>query len=106
MSASWREETYPEFSGDLFCRLLNAIIAISPLTSSIINMVQGKTKGLQTKASSSRQAAKAAANPKKGKRYVPPKKTALVKQASMRQARFSFHILGLRGSLTLHVCSH
>lgn len=49
-------------------------------------MVQGKTKGLQNKASSSRQAAKAAANPKKGKRYIPPKKTALVKQASMRQS--------------------
>jgi len=49
-------------------------------------MVQGKTKGLQSKTSSSRQAAKAAANPKKGKRYIPPKKIALVKQASTRQS--------------------
>ncbi|KDQ62588.1 hypothetical protein JAAARDRAFT_30493 [Jaapia argillacea MUCL 33604] len=48
-------------------------------------MVQGKTKGLQQKASSSRHAAKAAANPKKGKRYVAPKKTVLVKQAAMHQ---------------------
>ncbi|KAF8840749.1 hypothetical protein BDN67DRAFT_880196, partial [Paxillus ammoniavirescens] len=51
-------------------------------------MVQGKTKGLQAKASSSktRHAAKAAAAPKKGKRHEPPKKPALVKEASMRKA--------------------
>ncbi|KAH7913409.1 hypothetical protein BJ138DRAFT_1134096 [Hygrophoropsis aurantiaca] len=49
-------------------------------------MVQGKTKGLQSKASSSRHAAKAAAAPKKGKRYIPPKKASLVQQASMRQS--------------------
>ncbi|KAJ7644047.1 hypothetical protein FB45DRAFT_896756 [Roridomyces roridus] len=48
-------------------------------------MAQGKTKGLQAKASSSRQAAKAAAAPKKGKRYIAPKKTILVKQAAMHK---------------------
>jgi Protein of unknown function (DUF2462) len=50
-------------------------------------MVQGKTKGLQNKASSSRHAARAAAAPKKGKKYIPPKKVALIKQASMHQVR-------------------
>jgi len=49
-------------------------------------MVQGKTKGLQAKASSSRHAAKAAANTKKGKRHIAPKKTALVKQAALHQS--------------------
>ncbi|KAF4572501.1 Uncharacterized protein family UPF0390 [Pleurotus pulmonarius] len=49
-------------------------------------MVQGKTKGLQAKASSSRHAAKAAANTKKGKKYVAPKKAILVKQAAMHKA--------------------
>jgi hypothetical protein len=53
-------------------------------------MVQGKTKGLQSKASSSRHAAKAAAAPKKGRRAIAPKKVALVKQASMRKASFAF----------------
>ncbi|KAL0960658.1 hypothetical protein HGRIS_005688 [Hohenbuehelia grisea] len=50
-------------------------------------MVQGKTKGLQSKGSSSasRHAAKAAANPKKGKKYIPPKKEVLVKQAAMKK---------------------
>jgi hypothetical protein len=50
-------------------------------------MVQGKTKGLQNKASSSRHAARAAAAPKKGKKHIPPKKVALIKQASMHQVR-------------------
>ncbi|KAF7982926.1 hypothetical protein HWV62_25212 [Athelia sp. TMB] len=49
-------------------------------------MVQGKTKGLQSKASSSRHAQKAAANTKKGQRHIAPKKLALVKQASMKQS--------------------
>ncbi|KAK7469117.1 hypothetical protein VKT23_003608 [Stygiomarasmius scandens] len=48
-------------------------------------MVQGKTKGLQSKAPSQRHAAKVAANTKKGKRYIPPKKASLVKQASMHK---------------------
>ncbi|KIJ64484.1 hypothetical protein HYDPIDRAFT_28425 [Hydnomerulius pinastri MD-312] len=49
-------------------------------------MVQGKTKGLQSKtSSSSRHAAKAAAAPKKGKRHEPPKKPGLVQQATMRK---------------------
>ncbi|KAF5369551.1 hypothetical protein D9758_002554 [Tetrapyrgos nigripes] len=48
-------------------------------------MVQGKTKGLQSKAPSQRHAAKSAANTKKGKRYIPPKKASLVKQASMHK---------------------
>jgi len=54
-------------------------------------MVQGKTKGLQAKAGSSRHAAKAAANTKKGKRAVAPKKPILVKQAAMHKVRFLCH---------------
>ncbi|KIY44807.1 hypothetical protein FISHEDRAFT_14959, partial [Fistulina hepatica ATCC 64428] len=45
-------------------------------------MVQGKTKGLQSKASSSRQTTK---SPRKGKRYIAPKKPILVKQAKMHK---------------------
>lgn len=48
-------------------------------------MVQGKTKGLKLKAESSRHAQKAAANTKKGQRAIPPKKTALVKQAALHK---------------------
>ncbi|KAF9481192.1 hypothetical protein BDN70DRAFT_559907 [Pholiota conissans] len=48
-------------------------------------MVQGKTKGLTTKSSSGRHAAKAAANPKKGKREIAPKKPLLMKQAAMHK---------------------
>ncbi|KAJ7600998.1 hypothetical protein C8J56DRAFT_1038608 [Mycena floridula] len=50
-------------------------------------MTQGKSKGLQAKASgsSARHAARAAASMKRGKRVIPPKKAALVKQASMHQ---------------------
>jgi hypothetical protein len=49
-------------------------------------ILQGKTKGLQTKGASSRHAAKAAANTKKGQRHVAPKKAALVKQATMKRS--------------------
>ncbi len=49
-------------------------------------MAQGKTKGLQAKAGpSARQASKAAAATKKGKRYIAPKKAVLVKQAAMHK---------------------
>ncbi|KAJ4001708.1 hypothetical protein F5050DRAFT_1722793 [Lentinula boryana] len=48
-------------------------------------MAQGKTKGLQAKAPSQRHAQKAASSMKKGKRHIPPKKTALVKQATMHK---------------------
>ncbi|TBU25994.1 hypothetical protein BD311DRAFT_763430 [Dichomitus squalens] len=49
-------------------------------------MVQGQTKGLaKAKNSNARHAQKAAAAPKKGKRYVAPKKTAAVKQAAMHK---------------------
>ncbi|KAJ6508921.1 hypothetical protein C8R45DRAFT_969311 [Mycena sanguinolenta] len=48
-------------------------------------MVQGKTKNLQVKAASSRQAAKSAKNTKKGQRVIAPKKTILVKQAAMHK---------------------
>lgn len=51
-------------------------------------MAQGKTKGLQQKAPSARHAARAAAAPKKGKRIIPPKKAAAVKQAAMHKVRF------------------
>ncbi|KAI0061484.1 hypothetical protein BV25DRAFT_1771173, partial [Artomyces pyxidatus] len=49
-------------------------------------MVQGKTKGLQQKSPNSRAAKKAAANPKKGRREIAPKKAVLVKQASVHKA--------------------
>lgn len=50
-------------------------------------MVQGKTKGLQSKAPTSRQKP---ANLKKGKKYIAPKKTALVKQAAMHKVEVIF----------------
>ncbi|KAM6494195.1 Uncharacterized protein family UPF0390 [Amanita muscaria] len=46
-------------------------------------MVQGKTKGLQSKSPSNRQKQ---TNLKKGKKYIAPKKPALVKQATMHKA--------------------
>ncbi|TFY68819.1 hypothetical protein EVG20_g3398 [Dentipellis fragilis] len=49
-------------------------------------MVQGKTKGLQQKSPNSRHAQKAAANPKKGRRTVAPKKAGLIKRATMHQS--------------------
>jgi len=50
-------------------------------------MVQGKTKGLQQKSgNNSRHAAKAAANMKKGKRTIAPKKEALLKQAALHKS--------------------
>ncbi|KAH8108703.1 hypothetical protein DFH11DRAFT_1068208 [Phellopilus nigrolimitatus] len=48
-------------------------------------MAQGKSKGLQKKAESSRHADKAAANMKKGRRALPPKKAVLVKQAKLHK---------------------
>lgn len=54
-------------------------------------MVQGKTKNLQKSTGNSRAAKKAAANPKKGKRAIAPKKEALVKQAKMHQVRHNQH---------------
>ncbi|KAF7291594.1 hypothetical protein HMN09_01250500 [Mycena chlorophos] len=48
-------------------------------------MAQGKTKGLQSKQTTSRAAHKASTTTKKGKRYVPPKKTSLVKQAAVQK---------------------
>ena len=48
-------------------------------------MAQGQLKGLQTKKDSKRHAAKAAAAPKKGKRVIPPKKQAAVKQAALHK---------------------
>lgn len=56
-------------------------------------MAQGKTKGLQSKAPSARHAHKAAANTKKGKRAVPPKKVALIKQAQMHKVCYIFSTL-------------
>jgi hypothetical protein len=47
---------------------------------------KGKTKGLQSKAASSRHAARAAANTKKGQRHVAPKKAVLMKQAAMKKS--------------------
>jgi len=48
-------------------------------------MVQGKTRGLQTKTPSARHSQRAAANTKKGKKYIPPKKPALIKHAQMHR---------------------
>ncbi|KAJ7288428.1 hypothetical protein C8J57DRAFT_516083 [Mycena rebaudengoi] len=50
-------------------------------------MAQGNTKGMQAKptASSSRHAAKAAAATKKGRKFIAPKKTILVKQAALHK---------------------
>ncbi|KAG2009873.1 hypothetical protein CC2G_012750 [Coprinopsis cinerea AmutBmut pab1-1] len=48
-------------------------------------MAQGKTKGLQVKTPSGRKAQKAA-NPKKGRKVIPPKKAPLIKQAQMQKA--------------------
>jgi hypothetical protein len=48
-------------------------------------MVQGKTKGLKSKAPESRHAHKLAANPKKGKRAIAPKKPTLIKQAALKK---------------------
>ena len=49
-------------------------------------MAQGQIKGLQKqKGSGGRHAAKAAAAPKKGKRYIAPKKATLVKQAALHK---------------------
>ena len=63
-------------------------------------MAQGKTKGLQAKASNnSRHAAKAAANTKKGKRAIAPKKPILVKQAAMKKVCFLSEIDSLQISL-------
>jgi hypothetical protein len=62
------------------------ILPITSVSPPIVlsTMVQGKTKGLQNKPSSSKH--KAAAATKKGKRYIPPKKTPLVKQAQMHKS--------------------
>jgi hypothetical protein len=51
-------------------------------------MVQGTTKGLQAakQTNDKRRAHKAAANTKKGRRAVAPKKVAVIKQASMHKA--------------------
>ena len=49
------------------------------------HMVQGKTKGLQSKASTGRKARHAAANTKKGQRTIAPKKSILIKQAALHK---------------------
>ncbi|OSX59979.1 hypothetical protein POSPLADRAFT_1059274 [Postia placenta MAD-698-R-SB12] len=53
-------------------------------------MAQGHIKGLQRqKPSATRHAAKAASQPKKGKRYAAPKKAAAVKHAAMHKVSLS-----------------
>ncbi|KIM65953.1 hypothetical protein SCLCIDRAFT_1211964 [Scleroderma citrinum Foug A] len=52
-------------------------------------MVQGKTKGLQSKSSSSRQSKPS--QTKKGKRVQPPKKPTLAKEAAVRKALTAKH---------------
>jgi hypothetical protein len=49
------------------------------------HMVQGKTKGFQKKASTSRKTRHAAANTKKGQRTIAPKKSILIKQAALHK---------------------
>ena len=48
-------------------------------------MAQGKSKGLQKKSESSRHAAKAAANTKKGRRVIAPKRAAAVKKEALNK---------------------
>ncbi|TCD63251.1 hypothetical protein EIP91_005807 [Steccherinum ochraceum] len=50
-------------------------------------MAQGNTKGLQKAKSSAsaRHASKAAAKPKKGQRYIAPKKAAAVKSSALHK---------------------
>lgn len=50
-------------------------------------MVQGQTKNLHRKVSSSRSQQKKPAQPKKGQRNIPPKKAAAVKQAALQKVR-------------------
>ena len=58
-------------------------------------MVQGAPKGMQNKkGQSSRHAAKAAAQTKKGKRYAAPKKAAAVKTAALHKVRMLVHRTG------------
>ena len=60
-------------------------------------MAQGQIKGLQKqKGSGGRHAAKAAAAPKKGKRYIAPKKAAAVKQAALHKVSSFLHGLLVR----------
>jgi len=49
-------------------------------------MAQGSTKGLQKKKESSHHAGRTAANTRKGRRAVPPKKPAAVKQAALHKS--------------------
>ena len=49
------------------------------------HMVQGKTKGLKIKASTGRKAQHAAAITKKGQRTIAPKKSILIKQATLHK---------------------
>ena len=58
-------------------------------------MVQGKTKGLQSKAPNPRHAQKAATNLKKGRVAIPPKKAPLVKQDKLRKVRKLVAFLGI-----------
>lgn len=51
-------------------------------------MVQGKTKGLKSKAADTRHAHKLVANPKKGKRTIAPKRPTLIKQAALQKVRY------------------
>jgi hypothetical protein len=67
----------------------NPVTRSSPFTQVFFVNSQGKTKGLQTKSASSRHAAKAAANMKKGQRHIAPKKAVLVKQAMVKKVSLS-----------------
>jgi hypothetical protein len=67
-------------------------------------MVQGKSKGIQKKAPSARHAQKAAANTKKGKKHVPPKKPALIKQAQMHKVHELLNTVF--NSLLIYFISH
>jgi Protein of unknown function (DUF2462) len=66
-------------------------------------MVQGKTKGLQVKAANPRHAQKAAANLKKGRVAIPPKKAPLVKQDKLRKV--CRHLVAGRSSDINWLCS-
>jgi hypothetical protein len=68
-------------------------IPFSTVSPNFHTMVQGKTKGLQSK-SPSRRPTKSSTDLKKGKKYIAPKKPALVKQASVHKVAISYSSSG------------
>lgn len=69
-------------------------------------MVQGHSKGMQkAKSSAVRHAAKAASQPKKGHRYIAPKKAAAVKSAALHKVCFFLNYSRINKRFLLCRCS-